>query len=188
MTHHRSAPANMSGRWARAVVAISCVLLSTVVIADGLDPRVGPLGDRAFDPKGEAGASEHGLTIMLPPMWQQLRLGAGYRGVGAHCDAGIVEVLVEWLPFDEVTRTADLERQICSDPKRETLSRFARFRGRGFRKVGFTADGDRMSFVVFYPDPPTERVAVLVICGEANERQVAESEEVVGSLRKEPCQ
>ncbi len=45
-----------------------------------------------------------------------------------------------------------------------------------------------MSFVVFYPDPPAERVAILVICGEANERQMAEVEAVVDSVRKAPCQ
>jgi len=117
-----------------------------------------------------------------------LRLGAGYRDVGAYCDAGIVEALVEWLPFDEVTRTSDLDRQIGADSKKEMLSRFAQLRGRGFRKSGFTADGERMSFVVFYPDPPAERVAILVICGEANERQMAEVEAVVDSVRKAPCQ
>lgn len=188
MTHRRPAPASMSGRWARTVAATFGVLLGAVDFAASSDPRVGSHGDKALDPKGKAGASEHGLTIALPPGWHQLRLGAGYRGVGAYCDAGIVEVLVEWLPFDEGTRTADLDRQVGANSKKEILSRFAQLRGRGFRKVGLTADGNRMSFVVFFPDPPAERVAVLVICGEANERQMAELEKVVSSLRKVPCQ
>jgi len=131
--------------------------------------------------------SEHGLALTLPEGWLQLQLGADYRGVGAYCEAGIVEVLVELLPFDEATRTADLERQIGSDSKREALSHFAGFRGRGFRKSGLTADSERMSFVVFYPDPPAERVAILAICGEADERQLAELEAVVDSLREAPC-
>lgn len=131
--------------------------------------------------------SEHGLALTLPEGWLQLHLGADYRGVGAYCEAGIVEVLVEWLPFDEATRTADLERQIGSDSKREVLRRFAGLRGRGFKKSGFTADSERMSFVVFYPDPPAERVAILVICGEADERQLAELVAVVDSLREAPC-
>ena len=45
-----------------------------------------------------------------------------------------------------------------------------------------------MSFVVFYPDPPAERVAILVICGEVNERQLADVEVVVDSLREASCQ
>ncbi len=132
--------------------------------------------------------SEHGLALTLPEGWLQLHLGTDFRGVGAYCDAGIVEVLVEWLPFDEATRTADLERQIGSDSKLEVLRRFAGFRGRGFKKSGRTAEGERMSFVVFYPDPPAERVAILVICGEVNERQLADVEVVVDSLREASCQ
>ncbi len=131
--------------------------------------------------------AEHGLAVTLPPGWQQLHLGPDYRGVGAYCDAGIVEVLIERLPFDEQTRTGDVDRQVVSSRRKESRQTLGRLKGRGQIVSGLTAEGDRMSYMLFYPDPPTERVAILVICGEANERQMAELEAVLNSLRKAPC-
>lgn len=128
-------------------------------------------------------ANECGMAIVLPPGWAQMRLGAQYRGVGAFCDAGIIEVLIERLPFDEETRTNDLARQIVSEVKTEKFESFGRFSGHGLRKSGLTAEGDRMSFLVFYPDSPEERIAILVVCGDPSERQVAELIAVVNSLR-----
>ncbi len=128
-------------------------------------------------------ANECGMAIVLPSGWTQMRLGAQYRGVGAFCDAGIIEVLIERLPFDEETRISDLARQIDSEVKTEKLESFGRFSGHGLRKSGVTAEGDRMSFLVFYPDPPAERIAILVICGDPSERQVSELIAVVNSLR-----
>lgn len=131
--------------------------------------------------------AEHGLAVTLPSGWQQLHLGPDYRGVGAYCDAGIVELLIERLPFDEEARTGDLDRQVVSSRKKESLKMLGRFKGRGDIVSGLTAEGDRMSYMLFFPDLPAERVAILVICGEANERQMAELEAVVNSLREAPC-
>lgn len=133
-------------------------------------------------------SSENGLCLTLPEGWQQLHLGPDYRGVAAYCDAGIVEVLIERLPFDEETRTGDLDRQVVSSRKKELLKTLGRFKGHGNLVSGLTAEGDRMSFLVFYPDPPTVPVAILVIYGEANERQKLELEAVVHSLRVVSCE
>lgn len=187
MTQRTPEPASMSGRCARTGAATFCVLLGALVFAASSNPRVEAHEDQTLDPKGKANASEHGLTISLPPGWHQLRLGAGYQGVGAYCDAGVVEVLVERLPFDEQTRVADLKCQIVSRLKEEALGSFGRFRGRGCRKSGVTAEGERMSFVLFYPELPAERVAILVICGEANQRQLNELLSVLNSLRNASC-
>ncbi len=136
---------------------------------------------------GGKGVSGSGLAIDLPQGWETLHLGSEYRGVGAYCDAGIIELLIERLPFDEKTRVTDLERQIVSSSKTEALSRFGRFRGHGFRKSGLTSEGDRMSFLVFYLAPPAGRIAILVICGDPSERQLAELYVVVNSLQEVPC-
>jgi len=40
-----------------------------------------------------------------------------------------------------------------------------------------------MSFVVFYPEPSAARVAILVICGEADQRQLNEVNAILDSLR-----
>lgn len=132
-------------------------------------------------------AQESGIAISLPTGWTQMRLGSGYRGVGAFCDAGIIEVLIERLPFDEEVRTGDFDRQIVSSRRKEPRKTLGRFKGRGYLVSGLTADGDRMSYLLFYPDPPAERVAILVICGEADERQKVEAEAVVNSLREAQC-
>lgn len=128
--------------------------------------------------------SEQGLALTLREGWRQLWLGSDYRGVGAYCDLGIVEIMVERLPFDLEVRTGDLEQQIVADMKSESLGSYGRFRGIGFRKFGRTSEGDCMGYVVFYPDLPACRVAILVIFGEANDGQLLEAKAVVNSLRE----
>lgn len=129
----------------------------------------------------------HGLAVDLPPGWESLHLGSDYCGVGAYCDAGVVELLIERMPFDEKTRTADLDRQLVSGKTTESLEGFGRYRGHGIKRSGLTAEGESMSYVLFYPSHPAERIAILVIWGEASKRQLAEMEAILNSLREEPC-
>jgi len=95
----------------------------------------------------------YGLKIRLPKDWVQMPVPTDAFAVAGSCDRGNISLLVEARPFDRVSRTAGLDKEIGSSAVETSMATFSGKKGHGFRRVG-RARGGELSYILFFPDAP----------------------------------
>jgi hypothetical protein len=124
----------------------------------------------------------YGLKIRLPKDWVQMPVPTDAFAVAGSCDRGNISLLVEARPFDRVSRTAGLDKEIGSSAVETSIATFAGKKGHGFRRVG-RARGGELSYILFFPDAPSESIAILIVqVGRSDSRRTEEVDQIVGSI------
>jgi hypothetical protein len=124
----------------------------------------------------------NGLRIRLPKDWAQMPVPDDAFAVAGSCDKGNISLLVEARPFDRVSRTAGLDKEIGSTAVETSIATFAGKKGHGFRRVG-RARGGELSYMLFIPDAPSESIAILIVqIGRSDSKRTAEIDQIVRSI------